>query len=68
MTPQSVHYGRANAVFQQRAQTLDAAFLANPNRFKGNAPQPPKLPTAVWINPPKQESALKKTLDPCTLN
>lgn len=68
MTPQSVHYGQANAVFQQRAQTLDAAFLANPNRFKGNAPQPPKLPTAVWINPPKQETALTPTPERSTLN
>ena len=68
MTPQSVHYGQANAVFQQRAQTLDVAFLANPNRFKGNAPQPPKLPTAVWINPPKQETALTPTPERSTLN
>ncbi len=68
MTPQSVHYGRANAVFEKRTQTLDAAFLANPNRFKGNTPQPPKLPTAVWINPPKQETATTPTPERSTLN
>ena len=68
MTPESVHYGRAQAMFQQRADTLSAAFLAHPNRFKRNAPQPPKLPTAAWINPPKQETALSKNRSPWTLN
>jgi len=53
MTPESVHYGRAQTLFRQRAQTLDVAFLAHPMRFKGKAPQPPRLPTAAWINPPK---------------
>jgi putative transposase len=53
MTPESVHYGHAQALFQQRADVLNIAFLKHPNRFKNNAPQPPKLPTAAWINPPK---------------
>jgi putative transposase len=53
MTPEAIHYHHAAAIYQQRAITLDAAFRANPNRFKGNAPHPPKLPIAVWINPPK---------------
>lgn len=68
MTPESVHYGRAQAMFQQRADTLNVAFLAHPNRFKRNAPQPPKLPTAAWINPPKQETATTKNRNPWTLN
>ena len=68
MTPEAIHYGHADALFQQRALTLDAAFLANPNRFKGNAPHPPKLPTAAWINPPKKETDLKNTPVPSTLN
>jgi putative transposase len=68
MTPQCVHYGQANAVFAQRAQTLHAAFLANPIRFKRNAPQPPRLPIAVWINPPKQETAPTPTPERSTLN
>jgi putative transposase len=57
MTPETVHYGRAKAVNQIRIETLNDAFLINPKRFKGNPPRPPKLPTAVWINPPKQELA-----------
>ena len=67
-TPAAVHQGQAQAFFKLRADTLDAAFAANPKRFKRNCPQPPKLPVAVWINPPKKESVLsKKSLD-CTLN
>ena len=34
MTPQSVHDGRAHTLFQQRADILNVAFLAHPNRFK----------------------------------
>ena len=55
MTPAAVHHGQAQALFRQRVKTLDAAFAANPIRFKRNCPQPPKLPVAVWINPPKKE-------------
>jgi putative transposase len=61
MTPHSVHYGHAQALFEQRAQTLNDAFLINPKRFKGRVPQPPRLPTAVWINPPQQEPSSQKT-------
>ena len=35
--------------------TLDAAFLANPNRFKNQRPRLPPMPTAAWINPPPEE-------------
>lgn len=52
LTPETVHYGLADAVLTARAQTLQAAFLAHPERFKGRLPQPPSLPKAVWINPP----------------
>jgi len=68
MTPAAVHQGLAKALFQQRAHTLNAAFTLHPKRFKGNCPQPPKLPTAAWINPPPQETPLKKNPDDSTLN
>ena len=64
MTPASMHDGRAHILFQQRADILTVAFLAHPKRFKGRAPQPPRLPTAAWINPPKQETT---TPDPSTV-
>jgi len=52
MTPATVHFGQAAMVYQARAKILEAAFLANPKRFKGKCPLPPSLPKAVWINPP----------------
>lgn len=68
MTPAAVHHGNAPAILQQRAATLEAAFHAHPNRFKGNAPHPPRLPVAAWINPPKRELAEKTTIQNSTLN
>lgn len=55
MTPESVHTGRAAEVRKQRQATLAVAFQRTPNRFKHRMPQPHKLPTAAWINPPTIE-------------
>lgn len=55
LTPADVHYGRAEALLEQRSATLKAAFGKHPVRFKGRAPRPGRLPKAVWINPPKPE-------------
>jgi len=55
LTPATVHYGRAEQVIEQRATVLAAAYEANPDRFVRGQPQPPKLPSAVWINPPQPE-------------
>jgi putative transposase len=52
MTPESVHYGLAKRLKEQRSTVLMAAFERNPHRFKGKIPQPPELPEAVWINKP----------------
>lgn len=51
-TPASVHYGTATEVRSGRTATLDAAFAANPARFRHRRPEPPRLPTIAWINPP----------------
>ncbi len=67
MTPASVHEGTAAAIRAQRALTLDAAFAAHPRRFKGIAPQPPQLPTAAWINPPKKETTSPSITPPCSI-
>lgn len=53
LTPADVHYGRAQAVIQQRQLVLQAAYLKNPERFVKGLPTPPQLPKEVWINPPK---------------
>jgi putative transposase len=68
MTPESVHYGQAATLLRQREEALDAAFVANPKRFKGNAPRPPKLPTAAWINPPKKSDTPSIPTESSTLN
>ena len=52
MTPATVHYGQAETVRDQRAQVLQAAYRAHPERFVRGAPTVPDLPHAVWINPP----------------
>ncbi len=53
MTPNQIHFGQAEAIFAARKTTLDAAFLTTPERFVSKSPEPPRIPTAVWINPPK---------------
>ena len=55
MTPHTVHYGLAEQLTAERNTTLEGAFAAHPNRFKGLVPKPPVVPTAAWINPPKEE-------------
>ena len=41
---------------QTRQATLDEAFRAHPNRFKGNPPGAHRPPNTVWINKPASES------------
>jgi putative transposase len=54
-TPASVHFGTADEIREQRAETLGAAYAANPLRFHHRCPSPPKLPKVVWINEPVKE-------------
>ena len=68
MPPDAVHYGHAADITALRVLALDAAFTAHPARFKGVAPQPPGVPTAVWINPPKKDAAPPAITTNCSLN
>ena len=52
MTPEALHYGRAEEVLRRRASVLAEAYEKHSNRFKGMVPKPPILPEAVWINKP----------------
>jgi transposase InsO family protein len=54
-TPASVHDGTVHAIRARRAETLTAAYEANPDRFR-RKPTPPKLPKAAWINQPPKEN------------
>lgn len=58
LTPEVVHFGRAPAVLEARAQTLTAAYVAHPERFVQHPPRPLTLPEAVYINPPNTQPKL----------
>lgn len=53
LTPATVHYGQAAEVLLARQTVLQQAYQQHPERFVRGLPQPPGLPEAVWINPPK---------------
>jgi putative transposase len=53
LTPEAVHYGQAATVQATRRQVLQAAYAAHPERFVRRPPEPPPLPAAAWINPPR---------------
>ena len=57
MTPQMVYFGQSAQVTQQRTQVLQTAYECHPERFVNGIPQPPLLPEAVWINPPRPQPA-----------
>jgi putative transposase len=50
-TPASIHDGTAVKIHARRVATLNAAFLARPERFR-DRPCPPSLPVRAWINQP----------------
>ena len=54
LTPEMVHRGQGEQVRAARQAVLDGAYAAHPERFVRKPPEPPPLPTAVWINPPKE--------------
>jgi putative transposase len=56
LAPEIVHYGQARDAYDARAQVLATAYAAHPERFVRQAPRPPQLPTAAWINPPTSAS------------
>ena len=58
-TPASVHYDTATEIRAARAETLAAAYNANPARFRHQPPTPPKLPQVAWINEPNREALIQ---------
>jgi len=55
MSPATVHHGLAEQAHAARAEVLDAAYAASPERFVRRPPRPPALPGAAWINKPESE-------------
>lgn len=54
-TPADVHHGTAEAVREKRAAVLRDAYAEHPERFVRKPPEPPRLPTASWINQPPDQ-------------
>jgi putative transposase len=52
LTPATVHHGRTDEVLARRRTILHAAYAAHPERFVHGLPEPPRPPSAVWINQP----------------
>jgi putative transposase len=50
--PADVHAGTAHHTIAARQGVLDAAYQANPARFRHRPPQAATPPTEVWINKP----------------
>jgi putative transposase len=61
LTPHDVHHGLVDERLGQRAQVLDAAYAANPERFVRCPPAPRRPPATVWINPPKDPTTTEET-------
>jgi putative transposase len=54
LTPEDVHYGRAESLLAQRQTVLDEAYGKNPERFVRARPMSAPLPGPAWINRPKE--------------
>jgi putative transposase len=54
LTPYEIHYGLAAKRREQRAGVLQVAYEKNPQRFVRGLPSPALLPTAAWINKPRE--------------
>ena len=57
LTPEDVHYGRADQIIKERQVVLNAAYEKHPKRFKAKTPKSMALPPAVWINKPVLENS-----------
>jgi len=54
MPPTVVHYGADAQLRAERTLVLETAYTAHPECFVRGKPVLPPLPTAVWINKPKE--------------
>ena len=56
LTPEDVHYGRAEKIITDRQKVLTRFYEAHPERFVNGPPQHPVLASEVWINPPARKT------------
>jgi len=55
LTPEDVHYGRAEQIIKEREKVLKIASEKHSHRFKGKIPQAVAVPKATWINKPSPD-------------
>ena len=60
LTPESIHYGFAENILENRKKVLLNAFEKNPKRFRFKKPKLKNLPKSVWINKPDNIENKKK--------
>lgn len=54
LTPNAIHHGHAQALLDDRQETLSRAFNTHPERFAHGPPTPAQPPKQVWINQPDE--------------
>jgi putative transposase len=54
LTPEMMHRGQVDRITTLRQEVLLTAYQHHPERFVRRPPRPPAVPSAVWINPPRQ--------------
>lgn len=64
LPPMVVHLGQANTAVAARQQVLDVAAAVHPERFVAGQPTAPRVPDAVWINPPLSSDASQTDSEP----
>lgn len=52
LTPDSLHTGLADQIFDRRQIALNSAYAEHPGRFVNGPPLVQRLPASVWINGP----------------
>ena len=52
LTPECVHFGKAEQTVAARQRVLDVAYARHPERFVRGAARRLALPEAAWINKP----------------
>jgi len=60
LTPEILHYSRANQIIAQRQVVLSQTIERNPERFVSAHPRPPAKAEAAWINPPPMPAATEQ--------
>jgi putative transposase len=62
LTPEDVHYGRAEQIIAERQRVLTRFYEAHPERFVNGPPKHPVLASEVWINPSESKTMSENAL------